>query len=63
MSEQIVAQDEIRNIKIQEVEFKMAKKKLNPKDEDEFEYECGKCGAEFATKHKYCPECGVEFGD
>jgi predicted RNA-binding Zn-ribbon protein involved in translation (DUF1610 family) len=62
LSDQITSQEEIKNIKICEVKFVMAKKKLNPKDE-EFEYECAKCGAEFATRHKYCPECGVEFGE
>ena len=64
LEEQKISQEETNNIKVSEVEFKMAKKKLNPKDEEnELEYECGKCGAEFATKHKFCPECGVQFGD
>lgn len=33
-------------------------KKEEKKEED---YQCGSCQATFTKKHKFCPECGVEF--
>lgn len=48
-------------VKISEVEFIMAKKKMETKDDDEYEYECPKCNHEFNGKSKYCPNCGCEF--
>lgn len=62
LEEQKIGQDEIQAIKIQEVEFVMAKNTLKGKESEEKEYGCEKCGAEFDTRHKYCPECGIEFG-
>ena len=34
-------------------------KKEQKKEENEFQ--CGQCGAQFSKRHKYCPECGVNF--
>ena len=42
-------------------EFNMAKKKLDKKESEEKEYECGECGYEFDEKVKFCPECGVNL--
>lgn len=42
-------------------EFNMAKKKLDKKESEEKEYECGECGFEFDEKVKFCPECGVNL--
>lgn len=48
-------------VKITDVKFDMAKNTRKPKDGDEKENECGKCGHEFNGASKFCPECGVEF--
>ena len=50
-------------VKIEDVKFKMAKTKREPKKDGDGDYEneCGKCGHEFNGVTKFCPDCGCEF--
>ena len=53
--------DNIQEVNM-EKEYQEKKPEIEPKKSiEENMYGCGQCGAEFSKKHKYCPECGVEF--